>query len=124
MIGLPFGSAYFLPTSAEHPERVQVSFENCLGFLALVDVLAPELDDGAQRLHVEAVALGFREHIADVVGEGLLLLLKSLDALDERLELILGEPMRGRLVFGLVALGDFLSLIVFRFFEPFENSAN
>ena len=76
-------------------------FEDRLGLLALVDVLAPELDNGAQRPHIEAVTLGLREYVAYVVGESFLLLLKSLDALDERLELILGEPMRGRLVFGL-----------------------
>ena len=46
-----------------------------------------------QRLDVEAVALGLRIDVADVVGERLLLLLQPLDALDERLEVILGETV-------------------------------
>jgi ATP-binding cassette subfamily F protein uup len=45
--------------------------------------------DGAQRLDVEAVALGLGVDVADVVGDGLFFFFQPLDALDDRLELIL-----------------------------------
>ena len=60
-------------------------------FHALVLVLLAQAHDRAQRLHVVAVALGLGVDVADVVGDRLLLFLEPLDALDEGLELILGE---------------------------------
>ena len=51
--------------------------------------------DRAQRLDVEAGALGFRIDVADIVGDRLLLLLEPLDALDEGLQLVLGKAGRG-----------------------------
>ena len=62
---------------------------------ALVGVLLAQAHDGAQRLDVVAVALGFRIDIANVVGDGFLLLLQPLDPLDNGLELILGKSRRG-----------------------------
>src|SRR5215470_9493560 len=59
--------------------------------LALVGILLAHPHDGAQRLDVEARALGLRIDVADVVGDRLLFLLQPLDALDEGLELILAE---------------------------------
>ena len=84
----------------QHAQRVQVGFQDRLLLLALVDVQLAQPDDGAQRLDVEAVALGFGVDVADVVGERLLFLFEPLDALDEGLEVILGEAVRSLFVFG------------------------
>src|SRR5271170_6007722 len=43
---------------SQHPERVQVGLEDGLLLLALVDVLLAQPHHDAQRLDVEAVALG------------------------------------------------------------------
>src|SRR5581483_1054853 len=80
--------------ASKHPQRLHIGLENGLGFLALVGILLAQSHDGAQRLDVEAVALAFGIDVADVVGDGLLLLLKPLDALDDGLELVLGETCR------------------------------
>ena len=80
---------------AQHPERVQVGLENGLLLLALVDVLLAQPHDCAQGLDVEAVGFGLAIDVADVVGDRLLFLLQALDALDESLELVLGEAMGG-----------------------------
>src|SRR5262249_5978391 len=66
--------------------------------LALVGILLSQANDGAQRLDVVAVALGFRIDIADVVGDGFLFLLQPLDPLDDGFELVLGEARRLRFV--------------------------
>jgi hypothetical protein len=70
---------------------MHIGFQNRLVLLALVDILLSQPHDRAQRLDVEAGALGFRIDVTDVVGERLLLFLEPLDAFDEGLELILGE---------------------------------
>ena len=70
---------------------MHVGLEHGLLLAALVGVLLAQADDGAQRLDVEAVALGLGIDVADVVGGRLLFLLEPLDALDDGLELILGE---------------------------------
>ena len=93
-------TAYALP---QHPERVQVGFQDRLLLLALVDVLLAQPHHGAQRLDVEAVAFGLGIDVADVVGDRLLFFFEPLDALDEGLELILGETVGGLFVFGGVA---------------------
>ena len=64
-------------------------------FCALVGVLLAHPHDGAQRLDVIAVALGLGIDVADVVGNGLLFFFQPLDALDDGLELVLGESRRG-----------------------------
>src|SRR5580698_5516770 len=87
-----------LMTRSNHPERVQVGLENSLVLLTLVDVLLAQPHHDAQRFDVEAVALGLRVNVADVVGDRLLLLFEPLDALDDRLELILGEAVGGLFV--------------------------
>jgi NTP pyrophosphatase (non-canonical NTP hydrolase) len=69
-----------------------------LGLGALVRVLLAHAHDGAQRLDVVAVTLGFGEDVADVVGDRLLLFLQPLDALDDGLELVLGKFRRGLVV--------------------------
>jgi uncharacterized protein YcbK (DUF882 family) len=84
------------PARSDHAQRLQVGFENCLVLPALVGVLLAHADDGAQRLDLVAVALRFRIHIADVVGDRLLLFLQPLDPFDDGLELVFGEARRGR----------------------------
>ena len=51
-------SATFRDHALDHAERLQVDFENSLLFRALGLVLLAQAHHGAQRLHVEAVALG------------------------------------------------------------------
>src|ERR1700754_2826305 len=45
--------------SLEHSQRLHVGFQDGFLFLPLVGILLAQTDDGAQRLDVEAVALGF-----------------------------------------------------------------
>src|SRR5215211_3157740 len=88
-----------LPTyevSAQHSECVHVRLEDRLVLAAFVGVLLAQAHDGAQCLGVEPVGLRLRVDVAHVVGEGFLFLLEPLDALDEGLEMILGETS-GRL---------------------------
>src|SRR5260221_7334351 len=82
-------------TTSQHPQRLHVGFQNGLLFGALVGVLLAHPHDGAQRLDVIAVALGFGIDVADIVGNGLLFLFQPLDALDDGLELVFGEFGRG-----------------------------
>ena len=84
----------------QHSQGVQVGLQYRLVLFALVDVLLAQAHHDTQRLDIEAVALGFGIDIADVVGERLFLLLEPFDALDEGLELILGEAVGGLVVFG------------------------
>ena len=63
--------------------------------LPLLGVLLAQADHGAESLDVEAVALRLGIDVADVVGDGLLLLLEPLDTLDEGLQLVLGETGLG-----------------------------
>jgi hypothetical protein len=79
---------------------MHVGLEHGLLLAALVGVLLAQADDGAQRLDVEAVALGFGIDVADVVGGRLLFLLEPLDALDNSLELVLGEAGSRLILFG------------------------
>ena len=83
---------------------MHVGFQHGLLLAALVGVLLAQAHDGAQRLDVEAGALGLGIDVADVVGGRLLLLLEPLDALDEGLELILGEAGGGSLLFAAAAV--------------------
>ena len=71
---------------------------SCFG--ALVGVLLAHAHDGAQRLDVVAVALGFRIDVADIVGDRLLFFFQTLDALDDGLELVFGEFRRGLVLDG------------------------
>src|SRR5262245_61807414 len=84
----------------QHTERVQVGFQDRLLLLALVDVLLAQPHHRAQRLHVEAVALGLGIDIANIVGDRLLFLFDPLDALDNGFELGVGETAGGWLVLG------------------------
>src|SRR5262245_36869242 len=84
----------------QHPQRVQVGFQNRFLLLALVDVLLAHTHHRAQRFYIEAVALGLGIDVTHVIGDRLLFFLQPLDALNEGLELILGETMRGLFVFG------------------------
>src|SRR5262249_16182957 len=52
-------------------------------------ILLADADDLPQHLGVEAVALGLGVNLLDVVGDGPLLLLHALDALDEGADLVL-----------------------------------
>src|SRR6266536_2545829 len=81
-------------TRSQHPQRLHIGFQNRLGFGALVGILLAQAHDGAQRLDVETVALAFGVDVADVVGDGLLLFLQPLDALDDSLELVFCESCR------------------------------
>ena len=82
----------------QHAQRLQIGIQDRLLLGALVGVLLAHADDGAQRLDVVAVALGFAVDVLDVVGNRLLFLFKPLDALDDGLELVLGEGMRRLIV--------------------------
>src|SRR6188768_829649 len=79
----------------EHAERVHVGFQDRVLFLALARFHLAQAHDGAQSLEVEAVDLGLAEHVADVVGDRLLLLLELFHALDDRAQLILGKAGGG-----------------------------
>src|SRR6266446_9050928 len=81
-------------SASQHSQRLHIGFENGLLLGALVGVLLAQTHDRAQRLDVEAVALGLGVDVADIVGDDLLLLLQPLDALDAGLELIFCECCR------------------------------
>ena len=49
---------------SQHPKRLHIGLEDGLLFGALVGILLAHPDDGAQRLGVVAVALGFRVDVA------------------------------------------------------------
>src|SRR5580700_510552 len=85
---------------SNHTQRVQVGLQNSLLLLALVDVLLAQPHHDPQRLDVEAIALSLGINVADVVGDRLLLFLELFNALNEGLELVLGEAVGGLLVFG------------------------
>ena len=80
---------------SQHSQRLHVGFQDGFLFRPLVGVLLAQAHDGAQRLDVEAVALGLGIDVADVVRDGLLLFFQPLDALDDGLELIFREFGRG-----------------------------
>src|SRR5882672_12015346 len=82
---------------SNHPKRVHVGLKHRLVLHPLVLILLAQPHDRAQRLDVIAIALGLGIDVADVVSDRLLLLLEPLDALDDGLELILGETRRGLL---------------------------
>ena len=85
--------------SVQHAERVQIGLEDSLVLLALVAVLFAHAHHDAQRLDVEAVALGLGIDVADIVRDGFLFFFELFHAFDERLELILGETVGGLFVF-------------------------
>ena len=104
--------------SVHHAERVHVGVEHFLLLAAFVGVELAQAHDRAQRLDVEAVALGLGIDVADVVGGRLLLLLEPLDALDDGFELILGEAGGGLFFFGCGA-GGHRSLLKLSFKRAF-----
>src|SRR4051812_12876346 len=81
--------------ASQHSQRLHIGFQD--GFLlgALIGVLLPQTHDGAQRLDVVAVALGFGIDVADIVRDRLLFLFQPLDAFDDGLELVFCEFRRG-----------------------------
>ena len=81
--------------ASQHPERLHVGFQNRLLLGALVGVLLAHAHDGAQRLDVVTVALGFGIDVADIVGDRLLFLFQPFDALDDGLELVFCKFRRG-----------------------------
>src|SRR6201993_3999415 len=72
-------------SASKHPQRLHIGLQDGLLLLALVGILLAQPHDGAQRLHVVAVALALGIDVTDVVGGRLLLFLQPLDALDDRL---------------------------------------
>src|SRR5260370_17388240 len=86
--------------ASQHSERLHVGFQNGLLLSALVGVLLAQADDGAQRLDVKAVALGFGIDVADIVGNRLLFFFQPLDALDDGLELVFCKFRRGLVLNG------------------------
>src|SRR5262249_34368317 len=84
----------------QHPQRVQVGFQDRFLLLALVDVLLAHPHHCAQRFHIVAVGLGLGIAITHVVGDRLLFFFEPLDALDKSLELVLRETVRGLFVSG------------------------
>jgi hypothetical protein len=54
---------------------MQIGVEDELLLVALLGILLAKPDHGAQRLHIEAVGLGFGINVADIVGNCLLFLL-------------------------------------------------
>ena len=66
---------------------MEVEVKQRFHFLPLVAVLLAQADDLAHHLDVIAIALGFGVDILDVVGNGFLLFLEALDALNEGTEL-------------------------------------
>ena len=99
MLALPgpteFGSAR-LATASQHPQRLHIGFQDCFLLGAFIGVLLAQANDAAQRLDVEAVALGFRVEVADIVGDRVLFLFQPLGPLDDGLELVFSELGRGR----------------------------
>src|SRR5258708_20904892 len=73
--------------ASQHPQRLHIGFQDGFLFGPLVGVLFAQAHDGAQRLDVEAVALGLRIDVADIVRNRLLFFFKPLTALDAVLEL-------------------------------------
>src|ERR1700757_3435311 len=83
-------------SASKHPQRLHIGFQDALLLLALVGILLAQAHDGAQRLHIETVALALGVDVANVVGDGLFLFFQPLDALDDGLELISCKFCRGR----------------------------
>src|SRR5665647_851626 len=97
------GSCFALPgrrNASQHPQRLHIGFQDGFLFGALIGVLLAQADDGAQRLDVEAVALGLRIDVADIIRDRLLFFFQPLDALDDGLELVFGKFCRGRFLDG------------------------
>lgn len=75
---------------------MHIGFENGFRLVALVGGLLAHSHDRPERLHVVPIAPCFEVDILDVVADRLLFFLQSLDALDDRAQLILGELCRRR----------------------------
>src|SRR6185437_10943793 len=99
----------FRPASF-HSQRGLVEVEDSFLFLTLGCILLAQADDGAQRLGVETGAFCLGKDVLDVVGDGLLLFLKTLDALDERAQLARGN--------GLAGFGDLVGHSMLRMKKP------
>ena len=69
-------------------DGLQIEVEDRLLLGPLIGVALADGDDLAQHLDVVAVALGLGVDLLDVVGDGLLLFLETLDALHDALELV------------------------------------
>src|SRR5262249_29792420 len=83
---------------------MQIGFQDRLLLGAFVFILLAQANDRTKRRDIIAVAFGLGINVADVVRNGLFFFFKMLDALDDRLELILCEA-RGRAFLGLVLDG-------------------
>ena len=73
-----------------HAERVEIGVEHRHLLPPLVLILLADADHGAQRLHVEAIALRLGIDLAKIGGERRLLLLEPLDAGDNGTKLVFG----------------------------------
>ena len=69
---------------------MEIGDKHRLLLLPLVLILLADANHGAQRLHVEAVALGLGIDLAEIGGERRLLLLEPLDAGDDGTKLVFG----------------------------------
>src|SRR5262249_19785327 len=76
---------------AEHAQRMEVCVENRCFFLPLSCIFLSQLDDGADGLGVEPVALGFGEYVADIGRDTGLFLFEFFHAADDAFELIDGD---------------------------------
>src|SRR4051794_13832162 len=81
----PRGGEFLAYASGRHAEGLHIELEDRLLLLALGIILLAQGDDLADRLGVEAGALGFGVDFLDVAGDARLLFFEALDALDERL---------------------------------------
>src|SRR5262249_25520068 len=93
----PFRLARYSAALFRHAQRVHIGVQDRFLLFAFVHILLAQADDDPQGFDVEAVALGLRIDVANVLGDCLLLFFEAFDALDERLELLLGETT-GRLI--------------------------
>src|SRR6185437_4709073 len=79
-----------------HAERAHIGFEQRLLLVEIGLVHFPDLHDLPHDLDLEAVRLGLRIDVANIVGERLLFFLEALDPLDERFQALSGDPARLR----------------------------
>ena len=73
------------------PKCLQVEIEHRFFFFALVGVFLAQRNHLAQDFRIKAIALRLSVDFLDVGGDGLLLFLKALDALDNAFQLSLGK---------------------------------